>query len=43
MAKLDKPLNLVNRLNATRAARGGKFPPLIHSMETVGFTPVPLK
>jgi hypothetical protein len=43
MAKLDKPLNLVKRLDAARAAGGITFAPITYSTETVGFTPVPLR
>ena len=43
MAKLETPLRIFERIEAARAARGASFSPSMYPMETIGFTPVPLK
>ncbi|MDR0628164.1 MAG: hypothetical protein LBG24_00675 [Treponema sp.] len=43
MVKLDRPLHLFDKLNTARSVGGVSFTPSAYPIETVGFTPAPLK
>jgi hypothetical protein len=43
MVKLEKPINLFNKLDQARSDGGASFPPISYPSESVGLMPVSLK